>query len=75
MTINFVKTTVLHKITGYLAKPFKIKDLADGIIWTLNQGNVILQKKARDSALKRFSYPKVGEKHIILYNKVLKKIK
>lgn len=72
--VTGLKTTVLHKITGYLAKPFEIKDLANGIIWTLNQGNDILQKKARDSALKRFSYPKIGERHKILYNKVLKKI-
>jgi glycosyltransferase involved in cell wall biosynthesis len=72
--VTGLKTTVLHKISGYLAKPFEIKDLANGIIWTLNQGNDILQKKARDSALKRFSYQKIGERHKILYNKVLKKI-
>ena len=72
--VTCLKTTVLHKISGYLAKPFEIKDLANGIIWTLNQGNDILQKKARDSSLKRFSYQKIGERHKILYNKVLKKI-
>ena len=73
--VTGLKTTVLHKITGYLAKPFEINDLANGIIWTLNQGNDILQKKARDSALKRFSYSKIGESHMTLYNKVLKKLK
>jgi len=68
-----LKTTVLHKVTGYLAKPFDINDLANGIIWTLNQGNYNLQKKARDSALKRFSYSKVGKSHLELYKKTIKK--
>ena len=71
--VTGLKTTVLHKITGYLAKPFEINDLANGIIWTLNQGNNILQKKARDSALKRFSYSEIGERHMTLYNQVLTK--
>ncbi len=67
-----LKTTVLHKETGYLAKPFDINDLANGIIWTLNEKNINLKQNARNSAVKRFSYSRVGKLHQKLYKKILK---
>ena len=68
-----LKTTVLHKKTGYLAKPFDINDLAEGIIWTLQQKKIDLKKNARNFAIERFSYSRVGKLHKKLYMKILKK--
>ena len=68
-----LKTTVLHKKTGYLAKPFDINDLAKGIIWTLKVKSINLKKNARDSAVNRFSYSRVGKLHQKLYEKIYKK--
>ena len=61
-----------HRINGYLAKPFDISNLAQGIDWVLNAENYSqLCKNARDKALKEFDHEVVAKKYINLYKKNL----
>ena len=69
-TTSGLKTTVIHKKTGYLAKPFEINDLAKGIEWTLKQNKINLNKIARESVVERFSYSIVGKAHQNLYKNI-----
>lgn len=60
-----------HKINGYLAKPYEIKDLANGIRWILdhlNQNSV--SGKAREKAVKYFDIDKITKRHIELYQEL-----
>ena len=64
---------VEHQKTGYLAKPFDINDLAQGIDWVLNAENYSeLCKNARDKVLKEFDGKVIANKYIALYEKILK---
>ena len=64
---------ISHKVTGYLARPFEISDLADGIKWVLQeeQRRLALSLAARDSAMNLFSEPAIAEKYTELYEQVL----
>lgn len=62
-----------HKKTGYLAKAFDIKDLANGINFVLDQDNTIkLGNNARQKALVKYSPKIVSEKLKSIYEKILK---
>ena len=61
-----------HKKTGYLAKAFDAKDLANGIIYVLDQNiNKQLANNARDQAIKKFSEKKISEDYSKIYEKIL----
>jgi len=61
-----------HKKTGYLAKPFEIKDLADGIDWLLKTPNYDdLCRNAREKILREFDGAVVAHKYLDLYRCVL----
>ena len=66
-----LKTMVIHKKTGYLAKKFDIKDLAEGILWVIEKKDNELNINARKSAVERFSYSKVAKLHINIYKQIL----
>lgn len=67
-----IKEVVTHKETGYLAAAYSSKDLADGIIWCLdNNKDGILSKNARRRAVEYFSIDKVSNMYLELYNKLL----
>ena len=65
-----------HKNSGYLAKPFQAKDLANGIEWILNldknQYNIIC-KNGREKVLREFNSKVVTKKYIELYKEILNK--
>jgi glycosyltransferase involved in cell wall biosynthesis len=61
---------VLHKQTGYLAKPFSSKDLANGIIWTVTN-NRYLSHQSRNNVLNKFCNTVVTPSYISLYKKIL----
>jgi glycosyltransferase involved in cell wall biosynthesis len=64
-----------HKRTGYLAKPFESKDLADGIDWVLNLKDGEYKElclNAREKVLKEFDSKVVAKKYIELYEEILK---
>lgn len=72
---------VEHKQTGYLAQWSNSADLADGIKWTMEQQSVgpnrdmhhlsDISRKARERAVKLFSYDVVGAQYVDLYTKII----
>lgn len=63
---------VTHQETGWLAKAFDTEDLAKGIQWVLNDEIrlVSLSKRARKSAVEKFSYEVVSKKYISLFEMI-----
>ena len=59
-----------HMINGYLAKPFEIEDLSNGIVWLLQEKGAgkNFQPAARDKVLKNFAPEIVSKKYIQIYN-------
>ncbi len=61
-----------HKINGYLAKPFDVEDLADGIMWVLNNSYPErLVKASRNKILDNFNYVKIAESYSGYYQTIL----
>lgn len=65
---------VAHKETGYLAQPFDVQDLADGIAWVLEQQklNGVLSQQSRSRAVKLFSPQVAGEKYLEMYQQAIR---
>ncbi len=66
---------IMHKVNGYLAKPYDPKDLANGIEWifdSLSKSNQLCIK-AREIAIEKFDIKKVAKSHIDLYDTILLK--
>lgn len=63
-----------HKDNGYLASPFSVKDLAEGIDWILRHEDYgSLSSSARNKIFSSFSYEVVAKKYIYLYESILEK--
>ena len=61
-----------HKKTGYLAKPFEIEDLTNGILWFLSHPDKKhLNDYTREQAVLKFSQKKVAEEYLNIYSKLL----
>ena len=61
-----------HKKNGFLAKPFEIEDLKNGIEWMLNQKNYDeLCQNAREKVLEKFDSEVVAKQYVELYRKIL----
>ena len=62
-----------HRRTGWLARPFDPRDLADGIEWILQDGNRRrdLSVSARNRAVERFAETVVSRAYERLYEQVL----
>lgn len=59
---------VIHKVTGYLAEPFDVTDLARGVKWVLdNRRKKALSENARNHAIEKFSYPVVARQYKKIY--------
>lgn len=68
-----LKDIVIHKSTGYLAEPFSVNDLSNGIVWTLqNNTNNNLGIRGRIFVENNFSTKIVSGKYISIYNSVIK---
>jgi len=68
------KDMITHKKNGYLAKPFDVNDLKDGINYVLdNNSNSRLGINARNKVLKDFDSKNVSKKYIKLYKEVIEK--
>lgn len=60
---------VVHKSTGYLAKPFDTAELAHGLLWVLHHDEPQnLRYQARNRAVKTFSYDVIAPQYQSAYN-------
>jgi len=65
---------VEHKMNGYLAKPFDIDDLANGVDWILEfAGSDSLAEYGRQKITQNFDFKVVAPKYIELYQSILRK--
>jgi len=72
--IGGLKDIILHCETGYLAKAFDEKDLARGIVWTVEQcKNNIINTQSRNQVVKRFNYELISQKYKKIYEKLILK--
>ena len=71
--IGGIPEMIDHKENGYVAKYKSAEDLADGIVWVLNNENqAMLSQKARDKVLNTYSQQQVANQYITLYNSILR---
>ncbi|MEJ6776549.1 MAG: glycosyltransferase [Crocinitomicaceae bacterium] len=57
-----------HKENGFLATPYEVQELTDGIEWLLKQD---LRESCRQIAIERFDIDKIAKKHIEIYQKLM----
>ena len=70
--IGGLSDIIEHQKTGYLAKAFDVRDLANGIIWVLDQSDPNkLGNNARERAVEKFSEKKIMEDYISIYKKII----
>ena len=63
---------VEHQKTGYLAEPFNVEDLANGITFILDKSKTKqLANNARERAIKKFSEKRISEDYLKIYEKLL----
>lgn len=62
---------IVHLASGYLARPFDVADLAEGIRWILTHpSHAELAERARSTVAENFSLPIVARKYLDLYREV-----
>jgi len=68
-----LRDVVKHHTTGYLACPFDVEDLAEGISWVLNDESnyAELSRNAREDAVARFSYPVIAGQYEKIYKQAM----
>lgn len=69
-----LKDIVTHQQDGYLAKPFEIEDLAQGIVWVLEESYryKTLRIQARKKAEQEFSFELQTKRHLSIYTELIK---
>ncbi|TXE02132.1 glycosyltransferase family 4 protein [Algoriphagus aquimarinus] len=66
------KDIVDHKINGYKAKPYKIEDLKEGILWVLNnEDNSQLSLNAKNKIQSTFDFKVIASQYVKLYEECL----
>ena len=67
--IGGMRDMIVHKDTGYLAKPFLIDDLAKGIAWVTDspKRRKVLSTNARKRAVTTYDIVKVVKRHLEVY--------
>ena len=81
LTFNFifsfdqtgVAEIVTHQQTGYLATPFEVEDLSQGIAWVLedNARLMNLREQSRRRAEQEFSLATQSQRYIELFHQIL----
>ena len=71
--IGGIPEMIEHQQNGYLAKPFDVNDLANGIHWVLDCKDRYkkLCNYSRENAVKKFSIEIIAQKYSDLYQKIL----
>ncbi|NQV78296.1 MAG: glycosyltransferase, partial [Lutibacter sp.] len=60
-----------HKITGYLARPFEIEDLANGILWFFRDENKVSGRSVSFYARNHFDSKKIAKDYSSLYKAIM----
>lgn len=62
-----------HKVNGYLANPFDVNDLAEGIVWVLadDERRIKMSNECRTNAVENYDQSTIVHKYIKLYEKML----
>jgi glycosyltransferase involved in cell wall biosynthesis len=68
--IGGIPDIIDHKETGYLARPYSVDDLVNGIMWVLedNARRKMLSHNSRNRAESKFSITDTARRYIELYN-------
>jgi glycosyltransferase involved in cell wall biosynthesis len=63
-----------HQTNGYLAIPFEPKDFAGGMMWVLENKarHEMLSQRARQTVIERYTFKKVANQYLALYQSILK---
>jgi glycosyltransferase involved in cell wall biosynthesis len=63
-----------HQINGYLATPFEPSDLADGMMWVLENESRhdMLSQRARQTVEERYALKALANRYLALYKSILK---
>jgi glycosyltransferase involved in cell wall biosynthesis len=63
-----------HQKNGYLATPFDTNDLADGMMWVLENKSRqdMLSQHARQTVMERYTLDAVANRYLALYQSILK---
>lgn len=61
-----------HQQNGYLAKPFEVDDLAQGIAWVLGDDDrrQVLSQSAREKAVRSFSVALQADRYQSLFHEI-----
>lgn len=64
---------VAHKVSGFLANPWQVESLAEGIAWVVadDQRREVLASAARSSAVEKYAHAKVAASYRQLYEQLL----
>ena len=64
---------ISHKCTGYLAKPYEVEELAEGISWILDDDSrwSELSTNCRTKVINEYEITNISEKYVKLYNQLL----
>jgi glycosyltransferase involved in cell wall biosynthesis len=62
-----------HKLSGYLARPFEIDDLAAGMVWVLEDRDrrASLSLRARQTAIDKYALKTVSNQYLALFQSIL----
>lgn len=69
--IGGIPDMIDHKLNGYLAEPFSIDDLSNGLLWLKENMDERIKNAAREKVLKNFTQEIVSKKYIQLYSQLL----
>ena len=72
-SIGGIPEMITHKVNGYLAQPFSIEDLADGIKWIFEDDSRYnnLSTAARKQVETNFDLKIVADQYTSLYERIL----
>ena len=64
-----------HEVTGYLARPFEVDDLARGIAWILEgeTRHALLSRDARAKAEREYKIELYGQRYKNLFEEILER--
>jgi glycosyltransferase involved in cell wall biosynthesis len=60
-----------HKETGWLAEAYDVAELAEGVMWVLEEADDAVGKRARERAVERYEERHVAQRYLDLYRQTI----